>query len=104
MRPDFLNNFTQATFNALGGLAGKTLVLGGDGRYFNDQATQTILKMSAANGLSKLIIGQSALLSTPAASNLIRQRQADGGIILSASHNPGGAAEDFGIKFNTANG
>jgi len=104
MRPDFLNNFTQATFNALGGLAGKTLVLGGDGRYFNDQATQTILKMSAANGLSKLIIGQSALLSTPAASNLIRQRQADGGIILSASHNPGGADEDFGMKFNTANG
>ena len=104
MRPDFLNNFTQATFNALDGLAGKTLVLGGDGRYFNDQATQTILKMSAANGLSKLIIGQSALLSTPAASNLIRQRQADGGIILSASHNPGGADEDFGMKFNTANG
>ena len=104
MRPDFLNNFTQATFNALGGLAGKTLVLGGDGRYFNDQATQTILKMSAANGLSKLIIGQSELLSTPAASNLIRQRQADGGIILSASHNPGGADEDFGMKFNTANG
>ena len=104
MRPDFLNNFTQATFNALGGLAGKTLVLGGDGRYFNDQATQTILKMAAANGLSKLIISQSALLSTPAASNLIRQRQADGGIILSASHNPGGADEDFGMKFNTANG
>ena len=104
MRPDFLNNFTQATFNALGGLAGKTLVLGGDGRYFNDQATQTILKMSAANGLSKLIIGQSELLSTPAASNLIRQRQADGGIILSASHNPAGADEDFGMKFNTANG
>ncbi|MCS5580725.1 MAG: alpha-D-glucose phosphate-specific phosphoglucomutase [Gammaproteobacteria bacterium] len=104
MRPDFLNNFTQATFNALDGLAGKTLVLGGDGRYFNDQATQTILKMSAANGLSKLIIGQSELLSTPAASNLIRQRQADGGIILSASHNPGGADEDFGMKFNTANG
>ncbi len=104
MRPDFLNNFTQATFNALGGLAGKTLVLGGDGRYFNDQAIQTILKMSAANGLSKLIIGQSELLSTPAASNLIRQRQADGGIILSASHNPGGADEDFGMKFNTANG
>ncbi len=104
MQPDYLNSFTQATFNAIGGLAGKTLVLGGDGRYFNAAAAQVILKMAAANGLQKMIVGQNALLSTPAASNLIRKYQADGGIILSASHNPGGPDEDFGMKFNTANG
>ncbi len=104
MQPHFLNNFTQATFKAVGGLTGKILVLGGDGRYFNDKAAQIILKMAAANGLSRLIVGQDVLLSTPAASNLIRQRKADGGIILSASHNPGGPEEDFGMKYNMANG
>lgn len=100
----FLENFTQSTFNAIGGLAGKTLVLGGDGRYFNDRAAQTIMRMASANGLKKLIVGQNGLLSTPAASNLIRTRGADGGIILSASHNPGGPDDDFGMKYNIQNG
>jgi phosphoglucomutase len=104
MEPHYLENFTQATFNAIGGLRGKTLVLGGDGRYFNDRAAQVIIRMAAANDLSRIIVGQNALLSTPAASNLIRKLGADGGIILSASHNPGGREEDFGMKFNVANG
>ncbi|MCR9136035.1 MAG: alpha-D-glucose phosphate-specific phosphoglucomutase [Alphaproteobacteria bacterium] len=102
--PGFLENFTQATFNAIGDLNGKTLVLGGDGRFFNDTAAQTIIRMAAANGLSRMVVGQNALLSTPAASNLIRNLKADGGIILSASHNPGGPDEDFGMKYNVANG
>lgn len=104
MEPHFLENFTQATFNAIGSLEGKTLVLGGDGRFFNDRAAQIIIRMAAANGLSRIVVGQNALLSTPAASNLIRKLKADGGIILSASHNPGGPDEDFGMKFNVANG
>lgn len=104
MEPHFLENFTQATFNAIGGLDGKTLVLGGDGRFFNDEAAQTIIRMAAANGLARMVVGQNALLSTPAASNLIRKLKADGGIILSASHNPGGPDEDFGMKYNVANG
>ncbi len=104
MEPGYLENFIQATWNAIGGVAGKTLVLGGDGRFFNDRAAQAILKMAAASGAARVIVGQNALLSTPAASNLIRQRGADGGIILSASHNPGGETEDFGVKYNAANG
>ncbi len=104
MQPDYLENFIQATFDAIGGITGKTLVLGGDGRYFGREAAQTILKMAAANGAERVIVGQGAWLSTPAASNLIRQRQAFGGIILSASHNPGGPDEDFGVKYNMANG
>ena len=80
------------------------MVLGGDGRYFNRQAIQTIIKIAAANGISELIIGQGGLLSTPAASNIIRKYQAFGGIVLSASHNPGGPDEDFGIKYNVSNG
>lgn len=104
MGPHFLENFAQATFNAIGGLEGKTLVLGGDGRFFNDTAAQTIMRMAAANGLARIVVGQNALLSTPAASNLIRKLKADGGIILSASHNPGGPDEDFGMKYNVANG
>jgi hypothetical protein len=84
--------------------AGKTFVLGGDGRYFNDRAAQVILRMAAANGAARVIVGQHAILSTPAASHLIRKRGTDGGIILSASHNPGGPDEDFGVKFNTPNG
>ena len=79
-------------------------MLGGDGRFFNDTAIQTIVKMAAANGARKLIIGRNGLLSTPAASHLIRLNKTDGGIILSASHNPGGIDEDFGIKFNVPNG
>ncbi|MEM9343437.1 MAG: alpha-D-glucose phosphate-specific phosphoglucomutase [Pseudomonadota bacterium] len=104
MEPHFLENFIQSIFNGIGGVAGKTLVLGGDGRYFNDRAAQVILRMAAAGGAAKVIVGQDALLSTPAASNLIRKRQTDGGIIMSASHNPGGPDEDFGVKFNTPNG
>ncbi|MDD8024660.1 MAG: alpha-D-glucose phosphate-specific phosphoglucomutase [Paracoccaceae bacterium] len=104
MQPNFLENFVQATFDAIGGVTGKTLVLGGDGRYFGDAASQVILKMAAANGAARVIVGQGAWLSTPAASNLIRQRGADGGVILSASHNPGGETEDFGLKYNMSNG
>ncbi len=100
----YLENFIQATFDAIGGAAGKCFVLGGDGRYFNDRAAQVILRMAAANGAAKVIVGQGAILSTPAASHLIRLNKTDGGIILSASHNPGGINEDFGVKFNTPNG
>jgi len=104
MGPHYLENFVQSIFDAIGGVAGKTLVLGGDGRFFNDRAAQVILRMAAAGGAARVIVGQGALLSTPAASNLIRKRGTDGGIIMSASHNPGGIDEDFGVKFNTANG
>ncbi|TCP44004.1 alpha-D-glucose phosphate-specific phosphoglucomutase [Rhodovulum marinum] len=104
MGPHYLENFVQAIWLGVGGVKGKTLVLGGDGRYFNDRAAQVILRMAAAAGVAKVIVGQNALLSTPAASNLIRQRRADGGLILSASHNPGGPDADFGVKYNTANG
>jgi len=104
MGPHYLENFTQSVFDAIGGVEGKTLILGGDGRYFNDRAVQVILRMAAANGAARMIVGQGGLLSTPAASNLIRKRGADGGVILSASHNPGGIDEDFGMKFNGANG
>lgn len=100
----YLENFVQATFDAIDGVAGKTLVLGGDGRWFGLEAAQIILKMAAANGAAKVIVGQGAWLSTPAASHLIRLRGADGGLILSASHNPGGPEEDFGVKFNMSNG
>ncbi|MEL6571167.1 MAG: alpha-D-glucose phosphate-specific phosphoglucomutase [Pseudomonadota bacterium] len=100
----YLENFVQAIFDGIGGVQGKTLVVGGDGRFHNDVAVQTILKMMAANGAAKAIVGQGGLLSTPAASHLIRLNKTDGGIILSASHNPGGIDEDFGIKFNAANG
>ncbi|TCP60383.1 phosphoglucomutase [Rhodovulum bhavnagarense] len=104
MQRHYLENFVQAIWTAIGGVQGKTLILGGDGRYFNDRAAQVILRMAAAGGAARVIVGQGAILSTPAASNLIRQRQTDGGIILSASHNPGGIDADFGIKFNMPNG
>ncbi|NNK67637.1 MAG: alpha-D-glucose phosphate-specific phosphoglucomutase [Rhodobacteraceae bacterium] len=104
MGPHYLENFVQSIWNGIGGAGGKTFVLGGDGRYFNDRAAQVILRMAAASGATRVIVGQNALLSTPAASNLIRQRGTDGGIILSASHNPGGPDEDFGVKFNMPNG
>jgi len=103
MGPHYLENFVQAIFDTVGA-AGKTFVLGGDGRYFNDRAAQVILRMAAANGAARVIVGQGALLSTPAASHLIRLNRTDGGIILSASHNPGGPSEDFGVKFNMPNG
>ncbi|MGC1498076.1 MAG: alpha-D-glucose phosphate-specific phosphoglucomutase [Sulfitobacter sp.] len=104
MEPHFLENFVQSVFDAIGGGDGKSFVVGGDGRYFNKAAIQTILKIAAANGAGEVIIGQNGLLSTPAASHLIRLNKADGGFILSASHNPGGIDEDFGLKFNAANG
>ncbi|MEM6373410.1 MAG: alpha-D-glucose phosphate-specific phosphoglucomutase [Pseudomonadota bacterium] len=104
MGEHYLENFVQAMFDGVGGVVGKTLVVGGDGRFHNDVATQTILAMAAANGAGRAIVGQNALLSTPAASHLIRTMQTDGGVILSASHNPGGIDEDFGIKFNMPNG
>ena len=104
MQPGYLENFVQATFDAIGGGEGKVFVVGGDGRYFNKQAIQTILKMAAGNGAAQVIVGQNGILSTPAASHLIRLNKADGGFILSASHNPGGIDEDFGVKFNAANG
>jgi len=104
MQPHFLENFVQAILDAIGGAAGKTFVLGGDGRYFAPQAAQVILRMCAAQGAARVIVGQNALLSTPAASHLIRLNKTDGGFIMSASHNPGGPDEDFGLKFNMANG
>ena len=101
---NYLENFVQSIFNCLQDFQGSSLVLGGDGRYFNRQAIQIIIRIAAANGFSELIIGQGGLLSTPAASNIIRKNNAFGGIILSASHNPGGPDEDFGIKYNVSNG
>lgn len=101
---DYLQTFVQAIFNSIGDVQGKTLVLGGDGRFFNREAIQVILRMAAAAGFGRIILGQGGILSTPAASNLIRKYGALGGIILSASHNPGGPGGDFGIKFNSSNG
>ncbi len=103
-QPHYLANFVQAIFDTLEDLEGQTLVVGGDGRHFNDAAIQTILKMAAANGVGRVLVGQGGLLSTPAASGVIRGRKALGGIVLSASHNPGGPEGDFGIKYNIANG
>jgi phosphoglucomutase len=103
MGPNYLENFVQSIFDVVG-CAGKTFVLGGDGRYFNDSAAQIILRMAAAGGAARVIVGQGAVLSTPAASHLIRLNKTDGGIIMSASHNPGGPNEDFGVKFNMPNG
>ena len=103
MGPHYLENFVQAIFDVVGA-RGKTFVLGGDGRYFNDRAAQVILRMAAANGAARVIVGQGAILSTPAASHLIRLHKTDGGLVLSASHNPGGPTGDFGLKFNMPNG
>ena len=103
-RPHFLENYVQSIFDGIGGVEGKTLVVGGDGRYFNDQAIQIILRMAAGNGAKACIAGQNGILSTPAASHLIRMHNADGGLILSASHNPGGPDADFGLKYNGPNG
>ena len=102
--PNYLESFVEAAFRTLSGVQGGTLVLGGDGRYGNRRAIDVILRMGAAHGLSKVIVTTGGILSTPAASNLIRQRKAIGGIILSASHNPGGPDGDFGVKVNGANG
>lgn len=104
MGPHYLENYVQSIFDGIGGVEGKTLVVGGDGRFFNDRAIQVILRMAEANGAAACIVGQNGILSTPAASHLIRKRCTDGGLILSASHNPGGEDEDFGLKYNGPNG
>ncbi|NJR70687.1 MAG: alpha-D-glucose phosphate-specific phosphoglucomutase [Synechococcales cyanobacterium CRU_2_2] len=101
---NYLENFVQSIFDSLEDYAGSTLVVGGDGRYFNREAIQIILKMAAANGFGRVFVGQGGILSTPAVSCIIRKYDAFGGIVLSASHNPGGPEEDFGIKYNTGNG
>ncbi|HYX14215.1 MAG TPA: alpha-D-glucose phosphate-specific phosphoglucomutase [Nostoc sp.] len=103
-QPHYLENFIQSIFDSVGDLRGQTLVLGGDGRYYNRQAIQIILKMAAANGIGRIKVGQQGILSTPATSAIIRKYQAIGGIILSASHNPGGPNGDFGVKYNISNG
>ena len=103
-QPNYLENFVQAIFNSLTGYQGQTLVLGGDGRFYNREAIQIILRIAAANGFGRVLIGQHGILSTPAASCIIRKYGTFGGIILSASHNPGGPHGDFGIKYNTGNG
>lgn len=103
-QPHYLENFVQSIFDTQPDLAGGALVVGGDGRYFNREAIQIILRMAAANGVRKVLVGRGGILSTPAVSCLIRKYKTQGGIVLSASHNPGGPDEDFGIKFNAANG
>jgi phosphoglucomutase len=103
-QPHYLENFIQAIFDSLEGYQNQTLVVGGDGRYYNREAIQIILRMAAANGFGRVLVGQGGILSTPAASCIIRKNNAFGGIILSASHNPGGPEEDFGVKYNTGNG
>ncbi|MGV3491840.1 MAG: alpha-D-glucose phosphate-specific phosphoglucomutase [Devosia sp.] len=102
--PNYVENFVQSIFDSLEGFKGKTLVIGGDGRYFNDVAIQKIIKIASANGFGTVLVGQNGLLSTPAASHVIRHHKAFGGLILSASHNPGGPDGDFGIKYNIGNG
>ncbi|MFQ5642568.1 MAG: alpha-D-glucose phosphate-specific phosphoglucomutase [Thiogranum sp.] len=101
---NYLENFVQSIFDSLEGFRGKTLVVGGDGRYYNRHAIQVILRMAIANGFGRVIVGRGGLFSTPAVSCIIRKRKAFGGIVLSASHNPAGPDGDFGIKYNTANG
>lgn len=103
-QPHYAANFVQSVFDCLTGFEGQTLVLGGDGRYLNREVIQIVLKMAAANGFGRVLVGQGGILSTPAASHLIRASGAFGGLILSASHNPGGPDEDFGIKYNVGNG
>ena len=102
--PQYLENFVQSVFDTLGDCRGQTLVLGGDGRYYNRAAIQTVLRMAAAHGYARVLLGQGGILSTPAVSCVIRKHGASGGLILSASHNPGGPDGDFGIKYNIANG
>lgn len=103
-QPHYLENFVQSVFDAIEAPVGASLVIGGDGRFYNVEAIQVILKMAAANGIGRVLVGRNGILSTPAASCVIRKHKTFGGIILSASHNPGGPQGDFGIKFNSANG
>ncbi|MGN6157203.1 MAG: alpha-D-glucose phosphate-specific phosphoglucomutase [Devosia sp.] len=104
MQSNYVENFVQSVVDSLEGFKGKTLVIGGDGRYYNDVAIQTIIRIAAANGFGKAMVGQNGILSTPATSHIIRHYKAFGGFILSASHNPGGPQGDFGIKYNIGNG
>ena len=109
MQPGYLENFVQSVFDAVradagGDFGAETLVVGGDGRFFNREAVQVIIRMAAANGFRTLLVGRAGILSTPAVSAVVRRRKAFGGLVLSASHNPGGPDEDFGIKYNTRNG
>lgn len=104
LQENYLENFVQSVFNAIGGVEGLTFILGGDGRYYNKVAIQKIMKMAAANGMKKMIVGQNGFISTPASSNILLMNKADGGFVLSASHNPGGINGDFGIKYAVASG
>jgi len=103
-QPNYVENYVQSIFDSLDGFSGKTLVIGGDGRYFNREAIQKAIRIALANGFGRIVVGRGGLLSTPAASALIRSLGAYGGIILSASHNPGGPDGDFGVKYNVSNG
>jgi phosphoglucomutase len=103
-QPNYLENFVQSIFDSIDNYRGDTLVLGGDGRFYNREALQIILRIAAANGVGRVLVGQNGILSTPAVSCLIRKYDAFGGIVLSASHNPGGPDGDFGVKYNTENG
>ncbi len=109
MQPHYLENFVQSVFNTVREISGaefgnETLIVGGDGRFYNRPAIQIVMRMAAANGFGRILVGQGGILSTPAASAVIRRRGALGGLVLSASHNPGGLEEDFGIKYNIRNG
>ncbi|USJ22622.1 alpha-D-glucose phosphate-specific phosphoglucomutase [Ensifer adhaerens] len=101
---NYAENFIQSIFDSLEGFQGETLVIGGDGRFYNREVIQIAIKMAAANGFGRVLVGRGGILATPAASNVIRKYKAFGGIVLSASHNPGGPTEDFGIKYNIGNG
>ena len=103
-QPHYAENFIQSVFDSLAGFEGQTLVIGGDGRYLNDVVIQKAIRMAAANGFGRVLVGQGGILSTPAASHVIRKNKAFGGLVLSASHNPGGPTDDFGIKYNISNG
>ena len=103
-QPNYAENFVQSVFDVIDGKTGATLVIGGDGRFLNREVIQKAIRIAAANGFARAVVGRGGILSTPAASNMIRIRKALGGLVLSASHNPGGPTEDFGIKYNIANG
>lgn len=104
VQQNYIENFVQSLFDAIGGVKGQTFVLGGDGRYYNNVAIQKIIKVAAANGMKKMIVGQNGYISTPASSRVLLKNHADGGLVLSASHNPGGINGDFGIKYATKSG
>lgn len=104
MQPNYFENFIQTIFNTIGGVKGKTYVIGGDGRYYNDIAIQKLIKLAAANGAAKLIIGQNGFMSTPAGSNVLLKNKTNGAFILSASHNPAGINNDFGVKYSDETG